>query len=149
MDHSPVAAVLNRLTSAQNLSDLTTSRSDVFALYLGEITDNWLSFLVGKGLAADALYRDPHNIYLEIFYYVGAVGFILIIAVYISALQSASRMNAAWAKQHFLARYSTLAVCLIIYLVLQGIFMQVFHGEMFLVALSFMLIPRNTERTDA
>lgn len=149
MDNSPVAAVLNRLTSAQNLSDLTTSRSDVFALYFGEITENWVTFLFGKGMAADALYRDPHNIYLEIFYYVGAVGFILIIAVYISAFQSAGRMNAGGPKQHFLAKYSTLAVCLIIYLVLQGIFMQVFHGEMFLVALSFMLIPRNSERTDA
>lgn len=149
MDNSPVATVLNRLTSAQSLSDLTTSRSDVYALYIGEITDNWLTFLFGKGMAADALYRDPHNIYLEIFYYVGLIGLILIIALYFSAFRSASRMTADAPKQHFLAKYSALAVCLITYFVLQGIFMQVFHGEMFLVALSFMLAPQNLERMDA
>ena len=147
LENSPVAVVLDRLTSAQSLSELTTSRSDIFMLYWKEIAKSWQLFFFGKGIAAEALYRDPHNLYLETIYYVGTIGFGLIVALYIGALRSASRAITQISKQNVIAKYSPLVILLVTYMALQGVFMQIFHAELLLVALTFMVAPQKMERT--
>lgn len=139
MENSPFAVVLNRLTGAQSLSELTTSRTDLYLLYWQEISANWGNFLFGKGMAAEALYRDPHNIYLELGYYIGIVGALLFFALHISILRMTLRMVTDAPKQNFIAKYMVLGTVLIIYFSLQGIFMQIMHAEIFLAFLSILL----------
>lgn len=149
MEDSPFAVVLNRLTSAQNFNELTTSRMNVFRLYWQAFTADLPTILFGKGLAAEALYRDPHNIYLEMGYYIGVVGFLLTIAMYASVAASGLAVAARGPKQTLLGKYVVLAMVMIIYFSLQGIFLQVLHAEMLLSVLAMMVTKEVAQETEA
>lgn len=143
MENSPFAVVLDRLTSARTLKELTTSRSSVLAVYIREITKSIPAFLFGKGLAADALYRDPHNLYVEIAYYVGVVGLILILSLYISITAYMVRRTRDFPRQNFIAKYLVLVSILGMYLSLQGMFMLYLYAVLFLGYLSVLLPPKS------
>lgn len=143
MENSPFAVVVDRLTSARTLKELTTSRSSVLAVYIREITKSIPAFLFGKGLAADALYRDPHNLYVEIAYYVGVVGLILILSLYISITAYMVRRTRDFPRQNFIAKYLVLVSILGMYLSLQGMFMLYLYAVLFLGYLSVLLPPKS------
>lgn len=147
-EDSPFAVIINRLTSAQNLGDLTTGRTRIFAAYWEALTDSLPSFLFGKGMAAEALYRDPHMVYLEVAYYLGFVGTALLLMVYAGLFSMANELCAGGEKQSLLSRYAVLILVLVAYLSLHGIFTQMFHAELFLAALGLMVTGNRTERTD-
>ena len=147
MENSPFAAVLNRLTGAQNLSQLTTSRTDLYLLYWGEITENLSSFFFGKGLAAQPLYRDPHNVYIELCYYVGFVGMILFTVLFVTVMRETIARACAGTKENWISKYMILISVAIMYIALQGIFIQTFHAEIFLALISIYLTKeKSTER---
>lgn len=145
---SPFAVIINRLTSAQNLGDLTTGRTRIFALYWEAITVSLPSALFGKGLAAEALYRDPHMVYLEVVYYLGFVGIALLFLAYFGVFHMANKKCADGAKQNLISRYVALFLVLTAYLSLHGIFSQMFHGQLFMAALALMVTGNKMERTD-
>lgn len=137
--NSPFAVIINRLTSAQNLNDLTTGRVEVMLAYLDVITESLPSFLFGQGMAAQSLYLDPHMIYLEVLYYLGVVGLVLLFALFVGVFHMANRRCAGGVKQNLIAKYIVLVLVLIAYLSLHGAFSQMFHAQMLLAALGLMV----------
>lgn len=139
---SPFAVVMTRLTSANNISDLTTGRTDLFAMYLEAITDDIWSFLFGAGMASKNLGRDPHNIYLEITYYTGAVGLILFMCYYWGMVRVMKKRTAQMRKQNLIARYVVVVMVLILYFTLHGMFAVVSYGGFFMAFLSILLTKK-------
>ncbi len=133
-----------RLTSANNLDDLTTGRNEVFEAYYQAIVRDVPSALFGHGLDARSLGRDPHNIYLEISYYTGFVGLGLFAAL-ISAL-TATMSSRLERKQ--LSRYLTLAIAMVLHLTLHGIFSVITYAVFFFAILA-MLIDERKDETQA
>lgn len=148
LESSPFSVIVNRLTSAQNLSDLTTGRTRIFAAYWEAITASLPSFFFGKGMAAEALYRDPHMVYLEAVYYLGFVGAALLCMMYAGVFRMANMQCSGGAKQNLVFKYAVLVLVLTVFLSLHGLFSQIFHGELFIAALSLMVTGNKTERTD-
>lgn len=141
---SPFAVVLTRLTSATNLGELTTGRSDVFVTYFNAITDNLGSAFFGAGLGADNLGRDPHNLFLEITYYLGVVGLVLLICYYASLVRAVGVRNEVVKKQHFLSKYAVLFMVLVIHVTLHGLTTFPTYASFSLAAMS-MLITNHKE----
>lgn len=145
MENSPFAVVLNRLTSSRNLSDLTTGRIDLYLMYLEEITSSVPIFLFGKGMAAEALYRDPHNLYLEVAYYTGVIGLILMAAFYAAMLRIMVRRVTGAPRQNLLAKYEVLGTVLVLYLSLHGMFSQLLYAALFLALLAILITEKPGE----
>lgn len=144
-DNSPFATVLDRLASATSLSDLTTGRSDVFSAYLGAITENVWSLLFGAGLAASNLGRDPHNLYIEIAYYLGIVGLGLIIAYYCSLIHSVNYRHKTYGRQNFIAKYLPLLMVALIHMTLHGMTTFPAYMAFFMAALSMLVVKKPEE----
>lgn len=139
--NSPFEVIIERFTSAKSIRDLTTGRSELVLYYWRAITQDMKSFFFGKGLSATALWRDPHNIYLETVYYLGVVGFLLILSVFIN-LAREMKTRVSQIGQHWISRYIVLLMMLILYCSLHGLFQVSFYGELFLAMLSLMLVKK-------
>lgn len=141
-EDSPFAVVLIRLTSAVDLGDLTTGRSDVFVEYFRAITESVGSALFGAGLAAGKLSRDPHNLLLEITYYVGLVGLILMVCYYVSLIRA---IDANLKAQNFIARYVVLFMVIMLHMTLHGMTTFPTYAAFFLAALAMLILPEEKE----
>ncbi|MBQ8586802.1 MAG: hypothetical protein IJ453_01790 [Oscillospiraceae bacterium] len=141
---SPLAVVLTRLNSAGSLDELTTGRTAVYADYLEIIFHDPLSLLFGQGLAADGLVKDPHNLYIEILYYVGAVGLVLYVGFYIAAARSMLRNAPENGDRSFFGKYIVLLLVLVLFFALHGMFQLITMGN-FLMAFLAMLITKSPE----
>lgn len=139
---SPFAVVIQRLLAANNISDLTTGRTEVFLYYWAEISEDLWSFFFGKGLAAEGLFKDPHNIYLEIMYYTGVFGLAMASGVYFTLVYETNRRSEIIGQQHLIARYAPLLMFLVLFFSLHGMFQAVAHGELFLTILSLMITKK-------
>jgi O-antigen ligase len=144
-DNSPFATVLDRLASASSLSDLTTGRSDVFSAYLSAITENVWTLLFGSGLAASNLGRDPHNLYIEIAYYLGIVGLGLIIAYYCTLIHAINYRNKTRGRQNLIAKYLPLLVVALFHMTLHGMTTFPAYMAFFVAALSMLVITKPEE----
>lgn len=144
-ENSPFEVVMERLLSARNLSDLTTGRTEVYLYYLKAICEDVQSFFFGKGMAAKALFKDPHNIYLEFIYYIGTVGFGLAAALYFSLVRETKMRSVNMKEQHFIARYVVLFMFLLLYFSLHGMFQVIAYGELFLAILSLLITKKPDE----
>lgn len=136
---SPFAVIIQRFLAADNISDLTTGRTEVYQYYWEEISKSLWSFFFGKGLAAEGLRKDPHNIYLEVMYYTGAVGLGLIAGIYFALVQETKQRSTRIREQHFIARYVVLFMFLLLFFSLHGMFQAIVYGELFLAMLSLLI----------
>ena len=141
-DGAPFAVVLTRLTSSSDLGDLTTGRSDVFVEYFRAITDSVSSALFGVGLNQSNLGRDPHTLFLEISYYVGIVGLVLM-GLYYAFLIKAIDVNLK--QQNFIARYVVLFMVLMIHMTLHGMTTFPTYASFFMAALAMLITPVKKE----
>lgn len=144
MENSPFAVVLERFRGGKTISDFTTNRSDIYLLYIREITRSLGVFFFGKGLAADGLSFDPHNVYLEITYYIGIIGLILFVAFYASMVGVAERKTRHAPRQNVIAKYEVLLIVLVLFFTLHGMFEPVLYTNMLAAYLSILL----TKKTD-
>lgn len=142
---SPFAVVISRFTSANSVSEITTGRSDVFLRYYRAITEDLGSIFFGKGLAEKNLGLDPHNLFLEITYYLGLVGLVLVGVYYASLIRA---INVNLKKQNLIARYVVLLVVLMFHMTVQG--MVSFHSyvSFFMAAVSMMILPEEAKETE-
>lgn len=139
-ESSPFAIVLSRLNTANNLNELTTGRTAAYADYLEIITDNPVNFLFGKGLAADGLVKDPHNIYIEIMYYVGVVGLILYSGFFVSLLLSMrTAVRKGW-NMSIIGKYIVLIMVMLLFFTLHGIFQTIAAGDFMMAFLSTLIV---------
>lgn len=141
-EYSPFAVTIERFLSAKNLNDLTTGRWNVYQAYWEAITEDVGSFFFGKGMAAKELYKAPHNIYLEIWYYLGATGMLLFAGFVISLIKAMKRYHPRADRQNVLSKYVTLLMVIVLYLSLHGIFQTIFYGDLFVALLSFVIMKK-------
>ena len=144
LEDSPLSVVLERFKSAKSISDLTTSRTDVFLVYIRAISGSVRTMLFGFGLAAEGLYRDPHNIYIEATYYTGFIGFSLIVAFYCALIYRLIRKTKSGLKQNIFSKYAVLVMTLVLYCALHGMFAVTFYCEMFVALLSILVTKPKT-----
>lgn len=145
---SPLAVVLTRLSSSGSISELTTGRTEVYADYLQIVFRDVPGFLFGQGLGADGLVKDPHNLYLEILYYLGAVGLILYTGFFVAMGRRMLRLCSPASGETFLGRYLVLLLVLVLFFTLHGIFQPITMGN-FLIAFLAMLITNHTQPVPA
>lgn len=143
--NSPFAVVMERLTTSKDLDAVTTGRTDVFAMYWRAISESWSTFLFGYGLGAEGLRKDPHNLYLEIMYYTGFVGAVLYLALCVAIIARTARQVQGFREQSLIARFLVVAVTMVMYISLNGMFLPLFHSEFFLVTLSMMIVKNTQE----
>lgn len=144
-ESSPFAVILDRFQNAgSSISKISTGRTDVYMAYLRVITQDLPTFLFGLGLNAEALYKDPHNLYLEIAYYTGMIGLILMLSFFVALVQVAHRKAPASQKQNFFTKYVAVIMVAFLYCTLHGMHEIVFYGDTFLALLSIMLTKKQT-----
>lgn len=69
--------IIGRFLSAENFDELTSNRSSIWIMYLNQIKENPLNFLIGYGVNGELLQiKASHNTYIEILYKFGLLGFI-------------------------------------------------------------------------
>ena len=144
-ENSPFAVVISRFLGSEDLSDLTTGRSDVYLQYLEAITKDPLTFLFGYGFTAPGLRNDPHNIYLEIIYRCGAVGIVLIMVFFMSLAGIVKWQEPLAAQQSMAERYFIIAMVMILYFTLNGMFMVEVYPNVFLAFLAILITPKPVE----
>lgn len=141
---SPFAVVISRFLSAKNISDLTTSRTDVFQAYFEVITRDPFSLFFGQGLAAEGLYKDPHNLFLEITYYTGLIGLVVFIVFYWSLIHMLGRRLPPVNRQSALSKYLVLIMAVGLFSTLHGMF-SFFPYVIFYLASLAMIMTKKTE----
>ena len=141
-ENSPFAVVLERLTSSSSLSDITTGRSDLFVRYWNVITESMGNFLFGLGLKAPMLGKGTHMLYLELCYYVGFVGLILMLGFFVSMALELQDSNPAAKKQSLIAKYVVVFIVAVQYFSLQGMFQVLTYGVFFVAFLTIGITPK-------
>ena len=142
---SPFAVVLERLSSSSNLNELTTGRSDVFMAYFNAITDSLGSAFFGAGLGANNLGRDPHNLFLELAYYIGIVGLVLVVLYYCSLVRAVGRQDKTISQQNVLAKYAVLLVVVIVHFTLHGMTTFPTYASFCMAALSMRITAKKED----
>lgn len=140
-ENSPFAIVLERLTSSSSLSAITTGRSDLYIRYWNVIAKSAGNFLLGLGLSAPVLGKGTHMLYLELIYYVGLVGLVLVFGFFISLAQDLQKNKPQVKNQSLIAKYAVVIVVLIQYLSLQGMFQVLTYGAFFVAFLAINITP--------
>ena len=74
-----VQALISRFSTITNVNDLTTGRNEIWSMYLDYILSNPRVICIGDGIGAAYIQKAMHNIYIEIWYYVGILGGLLYI----------------------------------------------------------------------
>ena len=75
--------VLLRLDDAADAESLTTGRAYIWNIYLRFLNENPQVLWFGRGFGADILSRlAPHNTYIDLLYYTGIIGTVLIVFVF-------------------------------------------------------------------
>lgn len=135
-EHSPFAVVIERFTSSDSLSDITTGRTDLFKTYWNVISENAFNFMFGKGLDAPVIEKGTHNLFLEIVYHTGFAGFTMIAFFYGSIISSIHKRTDRVNKQSIIAKYIVVFIMFVQYMALQGMFQLITYAGLFVAILS-------------
>lgn len=111
---SILQSTLSRFSDVSDINSLTTGRADIWEIYIEYINANLRVFFIGDGIGAPYLYGATHNLYLEIWYYVGIIGIIL----YIYTLRGI--LNHRILNKSKIINYYLLIIVLIMYIFLAG-----------------------------
>lgn len=141
-ENSPFAVVMSRFLSSEDISDLTTGRTDIYLDYLAAIVKNPIIFFFGYGIAAPELERAPHNIYLQIIYHMGVVGLALIVGFLVTMVKVLKDQMPETQEQSAISKYVVLLMMAVLYFSLQGIFDVDFYGSMFIAFLAMIIPPK-------
>ena len=75
--------ILYRFTNVKDMNSITTGRYNAWQKYLAYLSDNPTVLLLGGGLGANILNgRAAHNTYIDLIYYLGVVGTVLLLVVF-------------------------------------------------------------------
>ena len=110
--------------------------------YLAAIIKTPWTFFFGYGFAEPVLARDPHNIYLEMIYYCGVVGIVLVIVLFAFIAGVIRQKEPRVSQQNWLEKYIPLLMVMVLYFSLNGIFMVEVYPNIFLAFLSIYIVPK-------
>lgn len=139
IDFSPLQVILDRIFGSKNLSDLTTGRTKYYAMYWKNITRDAKTFFFGNGYGAKTFRYVPHNLLLEIAFYSGMVGMVLMVLYVVSLLRLVERNACVAAKTPIWDKYIALIVFVCTYSTVAGMFEQTTYGELYLACLPIMI----------
>lgn len=142
-EDSPFAVVVQRFMGGEDINDLTTGRSEIFRQYSEAIIKTPGSLLFGYGLGPNTLEKDPHNIYLEVLYHTGIVGFVLISGFVGSMVSVLKHQESFASQQSFIAKYVVLGMVLVLFMTLNGLFMVEVYPSFFLGLLAILIPPKD------
>lgn len=134
--------ILTRFDEASNVNDFTSGRSEIWRSYIDYFLENPIALFLGKGLGAPLVNgHGAHNTYIDVLYYLGLVGGVLLIAL----LFALSRCVANDTRKNLL-NYSVLLTILVMYFFLSEIFYfdVAFH---ILLAIMAINLPLKNVRT--
>lgn len=111
--------VFGRLSVAKgDINALTTGRFNVWVYNMEYFMEHPWRFLFGKGINSPLINNKAHhNVYLEIIWYVGLIGFIMIFAMLKQVLQTVPRR-----RERNLMNYSVLFCAVAMYFFLSALF---------------------------
>lgn len=134
-----ISSVLERLTSAGNVNELTTGRSDIWELYLELFRSDPGAIVFGTGLTNTLLQgKGTHNLYLEMVYYLGFAGILLFgLALYFCLKRNNKKENKTWFKR---LGWIVLAI---MYFFLQALFSYAF---MYIVFFAYLIFKTNMNK---
>ena len=139
-----LAVTIYRISSTNNLYDLTTGRSELIVEYLHEITKTAGRLFFGAGLSADILGRGTHNLFLEIVYYYGLVGLGIMVAYIISLIRLVDqRFDIGTGKKAGIFRYTILLIFILLFSTLQGLIFSITYVLLYLSILATIITPQN------
>ncbi len=147
IESSPLAVILYRIAQGSDLSDFTTGRSDIFIRYVKAIFESPLNCIFGGGFDNPILGKATHNLFLEIVYYTGIIGFFLYGFYFIALVLTASRKREQ-KGQGFLLKYLVLIVCCILFLSLHGMLTEIPYVFFFLAISSILITNKNTGKKE-
>ena len=145
-DRSPFAVVLSRFGSG-SLNEITTGRMEVYIDYLRESASSFGSLMFGKGLGAAGLYKAPHNLYVELIYYIGIVGLLLYVGFFAAMVVVLKKKDKRIREQHFISRYSSVIMLAALFFTLHGMRQIVFYGDAFVMLMAIMILPKHTAKS--
>ena len=141
-----LAVTIYRFTSTDNLYELTTGRSELIAEYLQEITKSAGNLFFGAGLSAEILGRGTHNLFLEIVYYYGLIGFGIMIAYIVTLIQLiGQRFEKAVGRRSGILKYAVLLIFLLLFSTLQGLRFSITYVILYLSILATIIIPKKDD----
>ena len=115
--------------------------------YLINIKNHIGTLLIGNKLNAKLIGGlGPHNIYIEILYTFGTVGFLLYFSYFSSLIKKVKMKYKYNYKENILAFFPVI-IFLILYFTLQGIFISTTYIQLFIV-ISSMLLPLHIRKRD-
>lgn len=139
------ATTFYRIISTSSISELTTGRSSLFAIYFREILSSVKVFFVGEGMSADILKKGTHNLFLEIHYYVGLIGLGLYILYFIKLGNWVKRKYRAYKESSSLFNYASLIIFIALFCSLQGMFSISVYALLYLAIISIGIDVSNRD----
>lgn len=143
MAKTVLSVTIYRITSARNMHDLTTGRNDLILNYLKEVTKSAQVLFFGNGLSGEILRRGTHNIFLEIVFYFGLVG-LLLLMIYIGMLIYAFKENID-SNPNGPYQYLPFLTFTLLFCTLQGITFAITYIMLYLTILAMGIVPRQRE----
>lgn len=116
--------VLERISSSEteegmDVNALTTGRFDLWVAYIKYLINNFKIGVFGNSIAAGLVNsRASHNTYIDLFYYLGAIGTSLLMAI----LLVISKQSRTVIMKRNIVNYSVLACIIIMYFFLSELF---------------------------
>ena len=144
---SPFATVLARF-SGNNLNKVTTGRTGLMVLYLKEVVSDYGSILFGKGLNDPGLAMDPHNLYIELMYYIGLIGLILYLTFFGTLVVEIQKTVGRNNSLNRVSNNTILIAVLIMFFSLHGMYQMIFYADIFLLMICMWIIPVQRENVD-
>lgn len=143
-DGGLISSVLDRLTSSTNMNELTTGRSTLWKNYVELIVSDPGIIVFGTGLTNHMLNGiGTHNIYIELVYYLGLVGIILLV---VSICFCFKGKNKEEKKKGF--NKLGWIVFAVMYFFLQALFSYAFVYNLFIAYLIYTIDMKNTQKEE-
>lgn len=135
--------VIQRISDAATVDELTTGRTFLWGEYLAYINGNPTIFLFGNNLDCELLSLGTHNIFIEMWYSVGVVGLILMLLFLILLLNN---VNHNIIKQNKLPiRFLPLISIALLYFFLQGFTQILFYVSIFISYMCYAICLNSLE----
>lgn len=133
--------VISRFTASDDISSLTTGRTDIWLNYLKYLANNLLNLAFGVGFGGSLVGAlGAHNTYIDLIYYLGITGSIILVALFVSVL----RINKPKNKRNLL-NFSAVITIAIMYFFISELF---YFDWPFHIILAVMAIGTNTKNSD-